>query len=70
MHCVTAPSSHCCACCSLEDDEEQRKSGETPMYVKYDARLYGPRQPGHKVRDCFPQSQCMHAPHFDQAPSV
>ncbi|GAB4814312.1 hypothetical protein N2152v2_001358 [Parachlorella kessleri] len=33
---------------SLEDDDDQRKSGETPMYVKYDARLYGPRQPGHK----------------------
>ena len=34
---------------SLEDEEE-RESGVTPMYVKYDARLYGPRKPGQKVR--------------------
>ena len=34
---------------SLEDDDESRRRGETPVYVKYDARLYGPRQPGHKV---------------------
>lgn len=37
---------------SLEDDEDARKLGETPVYVKYDARLYGPRQPGQKVRSC------------------
>ena len=36
-------------CCSLEEDEE-RERGITPMYVKYDARLYGPRKPGQKVR--------------------
>lgn len=35
--------------CSLEEDEE-RERGITPMYVKYDARLYGPRKPGQKVR--------------------
>ena len=33
-----------CAC-SLEEDEQQER-GITPMYVKYDARLYGPRKPG------------------------
>lgn len=38
------PFSHC----SLEEDEE-RERGITPMYVKYDARLYGPRKPGQKV---------------------
>lgn len=36
--------------CSLEEDEE-RERGITPMYVKYDARLYGPRKAGQKVRD-------------------
>lgn len=30
---------------SLEEDED-RERGITPMYVRYDARLYGPRQPG------------------------
>jgi hypothetical protein len=35
--------------CSLEEDEE-RERGITPVYVKYDARLYGPRKPGQKVR--------------------
>ena len=30
---------------SLEEDEE-RERGVTPVYVKYDARLYGPRKPG------------------------
>lgn len=34
--------------CSLEEDEE-RERGITPMYVKYDARLYGPRKAGQKV---------------------
>ena len=37
------------AVCSLEEDEE-RERGITPVYVKYDARLYGPRKPGQKVR--------------------
>jgi DNA replication licensing factor MCM3 len=32
---------------NLEEDEE-RERGITPMYVKYDARLYGPRKPGQK----------------------
>ena len=32
---------------SLEEDEN-RARGETPMRVKYDARLYGPRNPGQK----------------------
>jgi len=31
---------------SLEE-EEQRETGSVPMRVKYDARLYGPRQPAH-----------------------
>ncbi|KFM25074.1 DNA replication licensing factor MCM3-like protein 3 [Auxenochlorella protothecoides] len=30
---------------NLEEDED-RERGITPMYVRYDARLYGPRQPG------------------------
>jgi hypothetical protein len=38
-----------CCCRSLEEDEE-RERGITPVYVKYDARLYGPRKPGQKVR--------------------
>ncbi|PSC70868.1 DNA replication licensing factor MCM3 [Micractinium conductrix] len=32
---------------NLEEDEE-RERGVTPVYVKYDARLYGPRRPGQK----------------------
>ncbi|KAL4433110.1 hypothetical protein ABPG77_006537 [Micractinium sp. CCAP 211/92] len=32
---------------NLEEDEE-RERGITPMYVKYDARLYGPRKAGQK----------------------
>ncbi|EFN53439.1 hypothetical protein CHLNCDRAFT_25737 [Chlorella variabilis] len=32
---------------NLEEDEE-RERGITPMYVKYDARLYGTRKPGQK----------------------
>lgn len=43
---------------SLEDDEDARKLGETPVYVKYDARLYGPRQPGQKVRSCVRAHVC------------
>ncbi len=49
------------SCCSLEDDEEQRRSGETPVYVKYDARLYGPRQPGQKV--CLVQVRDVRSSH-------
>lgn len=42
----TRPARH--VLCSLEEDEE-RERGVTPVYVKYDARLYGPRRPGQKV---------------------
>lgn len=48
LHPHTHTPAHLPFLCSLEEEEE-RERGVTPVYVKYDARLYGPRKPGQKV---------------------